>query len=72
VKLDTLAHVRTEMARLYRLAIKGKVSAERMTKFIYALKEIRACIEAETTASELADIQGRLAVLSEAMEARRG
>jgi hypothetical protein len=64
VKLDTLANVRTEMARLYRLAIKGKVSAERMTKFIYALKEIRGCIEAETTAGELADIHQRLVALT--------
>ena len=45
--LDTLAGVRGEMARLYRLALNGKIRSDEMTRFIYALKEIRACLEAE-------------------------
>lgn len=71
VALDTLAAVRGEMARLYRLALKGSgvLPPDEMTKFIYALKEIRACIEAEL----LDDVQKRLAVLSASVGAvRRG
>lgn len=60
VALDTLAAVRGEMARLYRLALKGTLQPDEMTKFIYALKEIRACIEAEL----LDSVQDRLAALS--------
>src|SRR6478672_11775614 len=45
--LDTLAGVRGEMARLYRLALNGKIRSDEMTRFIYALKEIRACIDAD-------------------------
>lgn len=48
MSLDTLAGVRGEMARLYRLAINGKIKSEEMTRLIYALKEIRCCIEAES------------------------
>ena len=59
--LDTLAGVRGEMARLYRLGLNGRIPSHEMTRFIYALKEIRACLEAET----LTDVQQRLAVLSQ-------
>jgi hypothetical protein len=45
LKLDTLAHVRVEMARIYRLALNGTIEPEKMTKLIYALKEIRSGIE---------------------------
>jgi hypothetical protein len=58
--LNTLAGVRREMARLYRLALNGRIRSDEMTRFIYALKEIRACLEAET----LVDVQQRLALLS--------
>lgn len=69
VALDTLAGVRGEMARLYRLALKGTLQPDEMTKFIYALKEIRACIEAEL----LDSVQARLAALSASVGAvRRG
>lgn len=69
VALDTLAAVRGEMARLYRLSLKGKLPPDEMTKYIYALKEIRACIEAEL----LDDVQVRLAALSATMSGvRRG
>ena len=40
--LDTLAGVRGE-GRLYRLALNGRIRSDEMTRFIYALKEIRAC-----------------------------
>ena len=66
--LDTLAGVRGEMARLYRLGLNGKIPSDEMTRFIYALKEIRACLEAET----LVDIQRRLAVLSRDMGDHNG
>lgn len=57
--LDTLAGVRGEMARLYRLGLNGRVPSDEMTRFVYVLKEIRACIEAEI----LIDVQQRLAFL---------
>ena len=47
------------MARLYRLALNGRIRSDEMTRFIYALKEIRACLEAEM----LSDVQQRLALL---------
>ena len=62
IALDTLAGVRGEMARLYRLALNGRIRSDEMTRFIYALKEIRACLEAEL----LTDVQQRLALLSRA------
>ena len=68
IALDTLVGVRGEMARLYRLALKGTVQPDEMTKFIYALKEIRACIEAEV----LDGVQQRLEALSAAVGGRRG
>jgi hypothetical protein len=39
-----------------------------MTRFIYALKEIRACLEAEM----LTDVQHRLVVLSQNMDNHNG
>ena len=39
-----------------------------MTRFIYALKEIRACLEAEL----LVDVQRRLALLSRDMDNHNG
>jgi hypothetical protein len=66
--LDTLAGVRAEMARLYRLALNGRIRSDEMTRFIYALKEIRACLEAEL----LVDVQQRLALLSRDMENQNG
>ena len=66
--LDTLAGVRGEMARLYRLGLNGKIPSDEMTRFIYALKEIRACIEAEM----LTDVQQRLALLSRNLDNHNG
>jgi|EndMetStandDraft_8_1072994.scaffolds.fasta_scaffold102279_2 hypothetical protein len=66
--LDTLVGVRGEMARLYRLALNGRIPSDEMTRFIYALKEIRACLEAEI----LTDVQQRLAVLSRNMDNHNG
>jgi hypothetical protein len=66
--LDTLAGVRGEMARLYRLGLNGRIRSDEMTRFIYALKEIRACLEAEL----LTDVQQRLALLSREMDNHNG
>src|SRR5207342_3362719 len=66
--LDTLAGVRGEMARLYRLALNGRIRSDEMTRFIYALKEIRACLEGEL----LTDVQQRLALLSRDMGNQNG
>ena len=66
--LDTLAGVRGEMARLYQLGLNGRIRSDEMTRFIYALKEIRACLEAET----LTDVQQRLAFLSRDMDNHNG
>jgi hypothetical protein len=65
--LDTLAGVRREMATLYRLALNGRIRSDEMTRFIYALKEIRACLEAEI----LTDLQQRLARLPREMDNTR-
>ena len=55
-----LAGVRGEMSRLYRLGLNGKIRSDELTRFIYTLKEIRACLEAEI----LTDVQQRLVLLS--------
>lgn len=68
LKLDTLSGVRTEMARLYRITLKKQIETDTFTKLIYGLKEIRACIEAQT----IDDVQAKLAELSAAVEARHG
>src|SRR5262245_6642902 len=66
--LHTLAGVRGEMARLYRLGLNGKIRSEEMTRFVYVLKEIRACLEAEI----LTDVQQRLVLLSREMDNHDG
>jgi len=66
--LDTLAGVRGEMARLYRLALNGRIPSDELTRLIYTLKEIRACLEAEI----LTDVQKRLAFLSRGMDTHNG
>ena len=66
--LDTLVGVRAEMARIYRAGLNGKIPSDEMTRFIYALKEIRACLEAEI----LTDVQQRLAFLTQNMDGRHG
>jgi len=66
--LDTLAGVRGEMARLYRLALNGRIQSDELTRLVYVLKEIRACLESET----LIDIQQRLALLSRDMDNHNG
>jgi hypothetical protein len=48
LKLDTLANVRSEMARLYRLGLAGKLPSDELTRFVYCLREIRCCVEAAT------------------------
>jgi hypothetical protein len=68
IALDTLSGVRGEMSRLYRLALNGRIRSDEMTRFIYALKEIRACVEAEL----LTDVQQRLVLLSRDMENHNG
>ena len=68
IALDTLAGVRGEMARLYRLGLNGRIRSDEMTRFIYALKEIRACLEAEL----LTDVQQRLVLLSRDVENQNG
>ena len=66
--LDTLVGVRAEMARIYRAGLNGKIPSDEMTRYIYALKEIRACLEAEM----LTDVQQRLVVLSRNMDNYNG
>ena len=66
--LDTFAGVRGEMARLYRLALNGRIRSDELTRLVFVLKEIRACVEAET----LVDVQQRLAVLSRDMDNHNG
>jgi hypothetical protein len=65
-KLATPAHIRDEMARVYRLSLQGKIEPEKMTKLIYALKEIRSCIEMDV----LDEAPRRLAELRTKFEKR--
>ena len=58
----------SHLARLYRLGLNGKIRSDEMTRFIYALKEIRACLEAEL----LTDVQQRLVLLSRDMDNHNG
>ena len=46
----------------------GRIPSDEMTRFIYALKEIRACLEAEM----LTDVQHRLALLTRNMDNQNG
>ncbi len=59
--LDTVAGVRREMGRLYRMSLNGKLPSDELTRLVYVLKEIRACLESEL----LSDVQRRLALLSQ-------
>ena len=66
--LDTLVGVRGEMARLYRLALNGRIPTDELTRLVYTLKEIRCCLEAEI----LTDVQQRLASLTRNMDNHNG
>lgn len=66
-KLDTLDSTRAEMARIYRLTLQGRIELEKMTKLIFALKEIRCCIEINM----LDEAPRRLAELEARLEAQR-
>ena len=66
--LNTLAGVRGEMARLYRLGLNGRIRSDELTRLVYVLREIRACLEAEL----LTDVQQRLALLSRDMGNHNG
>jgi len=68
MSLDTVAAVRKEMARVYRLALNGRIQSDEMARLVYALKEIRACLEAEM----LTDVQQRLVLLSRDMDNHNG
>ena len=50
------------------LGLNGRIRSDEMTRFIYALKEIRACLEAEI----LTDVQQRLVLLSRDMDNKNG
>ena len=66
--LDTLVGVRGEMARLYRLALNGRIPCDELTRLVYTLKEIRCRLESEL----LTDVQQRLALLTQNMDSRHG
>ncbi len=50
------------------MGLNGRIRSEEMTRFIYVLKEIRACLEAEI----LTDVQHRLVLLSRDMDNKNG
>jgi hypothetical protein len=66
--LNSLAGVRAEMGRVYRLVLNGQIPSDEMTRLIFALKEIRCCLEAEL----LTDVQQRLVMLSRDVENQNG
>lgn len=45
VKLDTVMGVAREMGRLIRLSYNGHLAPEELTKYIFALDKLRACLE---------------------------
>ena len=45
VKLDTVMGVAREMGRLIRLSYNGHLPAEELTRYIFALDKLRACLE---------------------------
>ena len=45
VKLDTVMGVAREMGRLIRLSYNGHLPPEELTKYIFALDKLRACLE---------------------------
>jgi hypothetical protein len=66
--LDSLVGVRSEMSRIYRLGLNGRIASGEMTRYIFALREIRACLESEA----LTDLQKRLVELSRNVDNRNG
>ena len=46
--LSRISGVRSELARIYRLAKTGKLDTSEATKLAYILKEIRCCLEVES------------------------
>ena len=66
--LDTLAGVRGEMARLYRLALNNKLPCDELTRLIYTLKEIRACLEAEVLVDDQQLVRAGFGMLIEAQD----
>lgn len=63
IKLDTVRHVREEMARLYREARCGRITTFDATRLAYLLTEIRRCIVDH-------DFEQRLAALEAAQPER--
>jgi hypothetical protein len=45
VKLDTIMGVAREMGRLIRLSYNGHLPADELTRYIFALDKLRACLE---------------------------
>jgi hypothetical protein len=53
VALSKLAHVRTEMAKVYREARGGSLTTKDMNRFVYALRMIGSVIEVESLEARL-------------------
>ena len=53
VALSKLAHVRTEMGRVYREARGGEISTKDLGRFVYALRMIGSVIEVESLEARL-------------------
>jgi hypothetical protein len=45
VKLDTIMGVAREMGRLIRLSYNGHLAPEELTRYVFALDKLRACLE---------------------------
>jgi hypothetical protein len=65
LQLGSLRGVRKEMARVYQAALAGEIEPHQATRLAYVLKEIRACLEAESLTrleARLAEITSRGAI----------
>ena len=58
VKLNTVGNILAEMQRLYRSARSGNLPVEDLSRFIFALKEIRGTVEAGQTIDHIAGKAG--------------
>ncbi len=65
-RLNTLAGILKEQARIYRRALQGKMATEEATRFTYMLTQVRVTIESIS----IIEVQERMAAL-EALYASR-
>jgi hypothetical protein len=59
-KLDSLADLRREMARVYRESRRGELPTADLTKFVYALRSMADLHEIEVLERRLTELEGKV------------